>query len=130
IGHHVIPVEIAEVAARVRDLIGSVTAFEIAHEAVEHCGCNRDVTERRKPVADRANVMVDPENFLHHHHSALGRARGIGAIGAERVLVGCGQSELLTQRCLPSFLSSQKPWRFYRYLNAFASSSYERFRAA
>ena len=84
-----------------RDLIGSVAAFEIAHEAVEHCGRNRDVTERRKPVADRADMMVDSENFLHHHHSAFGRARGIGAVGAERVLVGRGQSELLTQRCLP-----------------------------
>ena len=84
-----------------RDLVGRVAAFEIAHEAVEHCGRNRDVTERRKPVADRADVMIDSENFLHHHHAALRRARGIGAVGAERVLVGRGQSELLTQRCLP-----------------------------
>src|SRR5262245_9097571 len=129
IGHHVIPVEIAQITAGMRDLVRRVSAFEIAHEAVEYSRCDRDVTKRCKPVADCSNMMIDAENFLHDHHSAFWRACRIGAVGAQRMLVGRGQSELLTQRCLPYFYRT-KPWRFYRYLNAFASNSYERFRAA
>ena len=101
VGHHVIPVEIAEIAAGMSDLVWRIAAFEIAHETVKHRRRDRDIAERCEPVADRTNVVIDPENLLHHHHAALRRSRGIGAVSAERVLVGGGQSELLTQRYLP-----------------------------
>ena len=101
IGHHVIPIEIAEIAAGMRDFVRRVATFEIAHETIEHRGRDRNVAERSKPVADRADMVIDPENLLHHHHAALRRAGRIGAVSAERVFVGCGQSELLTQRNLP-----------------------------
>jgi hypothetical protein len=59
-------------------------------------------------------MMIDPEDFLHHHHAALGRTGRIGAIGTERMLVGRIQGKLLTQSCLPYFLmSSEKSGRVF-----------------
>ena len=101
VGHHVLPVEIAEIAARIGDLVRRIAAFEIAHEAVEHRRRHRRIAEPRQPVADRADVMVDAENLLHHDQAAFRRAGRIGAIGAERVLVAGGECELLTQGSLP-----------------------------
>ncbi len=83
------------------NLVRCVAALKIADEAVENRGCDRDITQRRQAIADSADVMIDPENLLHHHHAAPGLAGGIGAIGPERVLLGRGQGELLTQVCLP-----------------------------
>src|ERR1019366_1178383 len=97
------PVQIAEIAARMGDLVGRIAALEIAHEAVEHRGRHRLIAERGQPVADRADVMVDAENFLHHDQPTLGRALRIGAVGAERMLVGGGEFELLTQGNLPDY---------------------------
>src|SRR5689334_6899755 len=105
IGNHVIPVQVAEIAAGVRDFVRGVATLEIAHEAVEHGRRNRYVSKCGEPITDRANVMIDAENLLHHHHAALGLAGWLGAVGAERMLVGGGQSELLTQRCLPLFFA-------------------------
>src|SRR5262249_39544416 len=99
--HHVIPVEIAEVTARVRDFVGRVATLEIAHEAVEHRGRNGRVADRREAIAHRADVTVDAEYFLDHHQAALWRSDGVGAVCAQRVLIGGGQGELLTQRNLP-----------------------------
>ncbi len=76
IGHHVIPVEIAQVAAGVRDLVGRIAAFEVAHETVEYGGRHRHIAERRQPVADRADVMIDAENLLHHDQAAFGAPFG------------------------------------------------------
>ena len=83
------------------DLVGRIAGFEIAHEAVEHRGRDRDIAERGETIADRADVMVDAENLLHHDQAALRLALRIGAIGAERMLVGRGECELLTQWNLP-----------------------------
>src|SRR5260221_10634764 len=61
IGHHVIPVEIAQIAAGVSDFIGRVAALAIADETVEHRWCHGHVAKRGEPVADRADVMIDPK---------------------------------------------------------------------
>ena len=79
------------------DFVGRIAAFEVAHETVEHRRRHRDITERRQPVAHRADVVIDAENLLHHDQAAFRRALRIGAIGAERMLVGGGEFELLTQ---------------------------------
>src|SRR5215831_14151870 len=42
-----------------------------------------DIALGREAVADAADVVVDAENFLDHHHRALRRASGIGTVGAE-----------------------------------------------
>ena len=91
VGHHVIPVQVAEITSGMGDLVGRIAALEVAHEAVEHRRRHRHIAERRQPVADRADVMIDAENLLHHHQPALRRALRIGAIGAEPVLVGGGE---------------------------------------
>src|SRR3974377_2362712 len=70
-----------------RDLVRRVASFEIAYEAVAHC----------------ADVMIDAKNLLHYEHTALGRTLRIGAVGAERVLVGGGEGELLAQGSLPDY---------------------------
>ena len=108
VGDHVIPVQIAEIAARIRDLVRRIAAFEVAHEAVEHRRRHRHIAERGEPVADRADVMVDAENLLDDHHAALRRALRIGAIGAELMLVAGGECELLAQGKPPILLSGQK----------------------
>src|SRR5262245_29065278 len=105
--HHVIPIEIAEIAARVRDFVGRVAALEVAHEAVEHGGRNGRVADRSEAVAHRADVLVDAEYLLDNHHAAFGGSGGIGAVCAERMVIGGGQGELLTQRYLPYFFRSK-----------------------
>src|SRR5262249_39057263 len=107
--HHVIPVEIAEIAARMGHFVRRISTFEIAHEAIEHGGGGRGIADRRETIAYRANVAVHAENFLNHHNAALGRARWIGAVGAERVFIGGGQGELLTQRNLPLSFVTKNP---------------------
>jgi hypothetical protein len=99
--HHVLEIEVAQIAAGIGDLVRRIAAFEIAHETVEHRRRHRDIAERRQPVAHRADVVVDAENLLHHDQPALRRALRIGAIGAERMLVGGREFELLTQGNLP-----------------------------
>ena len=90
------------------DLVGRIAALEIAHEAVEHRRRHRHIAERRQPVADRADVVIDAENLLHHDQAALRRAFRIGAVGAERMLVGGGECELLAQWNLPVFQTLTK----------------------
>src|SRR5262245_29222936 len=101
--HHVIPVEISEIAARVGDFVRRVATLEIAYEAVEHGRRNGGVADRRKAITHCANVAVDAEYLLDHHQAALWRSGGVGAVCAQRVLIGGGQGELLTQRNLPYF---------------------------
>ena len=84
-----------------RDLVGRIAAFEVAHEAVEHGRRHRHKPKRGEPVANRADVMIDAENFLHHDQAALRRALRIGAIGTELMLVRGGEFKLLTQGNLP-----------------------------
>ena len=103
-----IPVEIAEIAARIRDLVRRVAAFEVAHETVEYRRRHRHVTKRGEPVADRADVMVDAENLLDDHHAALRLALRIGAIGAELMLVVGGECELFAQWTLPFWSNAAK----------------------
>src|SRR5579885_3474003 len=103
--YHVVPVEIAEIAARVRNLIRRIARLEIAHETVEYRRRHRGVAERGEAVAHRADVMIDAENFLHHYHATLRLALRVGAIGAERVLVGSREGELLAQVNLPFFVN-------------------------
>ena len=99
--HHVVEVQIAQITAGIGDLVRRIAALEIAHETVEHSRRHRHVAERRQPVADRADVMIDAENLLHHDQPAFRRAGRIGAVGAERMLIGGGEFELLTQENLP-----------------------------
>ena len=84
-----------------RDLVRRIAALEIAHEAVEHRRRHRDIAFGGEPVAQRADVMIDAENLLHDDHAALRLAGRIGAIGAERMRVRCGEVELLAQESLP-----------------------------
>ena len=87
-------VGLADVAcARSSISAGRIAAFEIGLIAVEDRRRDRDVTERGKAVADRADVMIDAENFLDDDHAALRRAGRIGAIGAELESVRSGECE-------------------------------------
>ena len=89
VGHHMLEIEIAEVAAGIGNFVGRIAAFEVAYETVEHRGRHRYIAERGQPVADRANVVIDTENFLHHDQPAFRRACRIGAVGAELMLIAC-----------------------------------------
>ena len=97
VAHHRAPIRIGDEFARIGDLVGRVAAFEILGLPVEQGRRHGGVAFAREPVADRADVMVDAEDFLNDHDAALGRARGIGAIGAQLELVGGREREMLTQ---------------------------------
>ncbi len=84
-----------------RDFVGRIAGLEIAHEAVEQRRRHRDITLRREPVADIADMAVDAEYLLRDHHRALRLAGRVGAIGAERVAVAGGEREMLAQNGLP-----------------------------
>ena len=85
-----------------RDLRRRVAALEVLLRAIEQRRRHRGVAFVGEAVADRADVLVDAENFLNDDDAALRRARRIGAIGAELMAVGGGQCELLTQVNLPT----------------------------
>ena len=59
----------------------------------------------RKPVADPANVGVDPEDFLDHYQSAPWRSRGIGSVCVQGVAVFSGQDDRLAHGVFYSFLA-------------------------
>ena len=61
---HFRPVDLGDVGARMRDLVGRIAGLEIAHEAVEQGGRHRDIAFRREPVADIADMAVDAEYLL------------------------------------------------------------------
>ena len=95
-----------------RDLVGRIAGLEIAHEAIEQGGRNSDIAFRGEPVADIADMAVDAENLLRDHHRALRLAGRIGAIGAERMIVGGGERKMLAQYLLPKSLcvTLNQPW--------------------
>ena len=91
VAYHGVPVDLAEVAARLGDLVGRIAGLEVAHEAVEHGGRHGGIAERGQAIAHRADVVVHAENFLHHHDAAERFPGGIGAVGAELVRIGGSQ---------------------------------------
>jgi hypothetical protein len=94
---HRIPVGVGDELARIGDLVGRIATLEILLCAIEQRRRDRGVAFAREPVAHRANVIVHAEDFLDHHHAALGRAGGVGPIGAQLVAVIRSQCEMLTQ---------------------------------
>ena len=89
---------LVEIGSRLGDLVGRIAGLETARaHAVEQSRRHRRIAFRRQPVADIADMIVDPENFLHHDHAALAGPLRVGAIGAELMFVGGGQREMLAQ---------------------------------
>jgi hypothetical protein len=79
------------------DLVRRVAALEILSLPVEQGRRHGGVALAGQPIADRADVMIDAEDFLDDHDAALGGARRVGAIGAQLKLVcGC-EREVLAQ---------------------------------
>ena len=74
VAQHRAPIRIGDELARVGDLVGRVAAFEIRLLAVEHRRSERGVAFAGQPVADRADVMIDAEDFLNDDDAALGLA--------------------------------------------------------
>ena len=87
VAQHRAPVGIGDEFARIGDLVGRVAAFEIGLLAVEHRGRQRRIALAGQPVAHRADVMIDAEDFLNDDDAALGLAGRVGAIGAELEIV-------------------------------------------
>jgi hypothetical protein len=52
------------------------------------------VSGRRETVADRANVVIDPKDFLDHHQRPFGRRCGIGAVAAQLKIIRSGQFDI------------------------------------
>ena len=86
--HHRAPVRIGDELARVGDLVRRIAAFEVLALTVEQCRRDRGIAFRGEPVADRADVVIDAEDFLDDYDAAFGGAGRIGAIGAQLKLVG------------------------------------------
>ena len=101
--HHRVPIGLGDEVARVLDLVRRVAAFEILLRAVEQRRRHRGIAFAREPVADRADVMIDAENFLNDDDAALRRAGRIGAIGAE--LETCRMT--VSENCLPKRTSRE-----------------------
>ena len=97
VAHHRTPIGIGDELARIGDLVRRVAALEVLRLPVEQRRRNRGIAFAGQPVADRANVMIDAEDFLNDHDAALGRARRVGAISAQLKLVGGREREMLTQ---------------------------------
>src|SRR3712207_7203434 len=71
VAQHGIPIELADVLAGFRDLVGRVARLEARNEAVEERGRHGGVTFPRQPVAHRSDVRVDPEDRSEEHTSEL-----------------------------------------------------------
>src|SRR6516225_11120858 len=99
-------IRIGHELAGIGDLVGRIAAFEARLRAVEQGRGDGDETFGRQPIADRADVAVDAENLLNDHDAAHGRALRIGPIGAQLVLVGGGEPELLAH--VTSYGTSQE----------------------
>src|SRR5258705_2916544 len=93
---HLGPVGICDELARVGYFIRRVAALEIRLDAVEDRRRNRDIAGACQPVADRADVVIDAKDFLDHDDGRLGRASGIGAIGAQFESVRSRQCDVLS----------------------------------
>ena len=52
---------------------------------------NRQVARCGIAVCDRADVRIDAENFLQHHHRALGLAGRCGQVGRQLETIGSGK---------------------------------------
>ena len=76
VAHHRAPIGIGDELAGVGDLVRRIAALEIRLLAVEQRRRHSHVTFGGKAVADRANVMIDAENFLDDDDAALGRSTG------------------------------------------------------
>jgi hypothetical protein len=86
--------------ARLGDLVGRVAGLEVAHGAVEQGRRQRHVTRLRDTIADRADVVIHPEDLLNHHDAAPGLAARVGPIGAKLVAVGCNKCKWHSHRDL------------------------------
>jgi hypothetical protein len=91
VAQHGVPIGLGDELAGVLDFRRGVAAFEIGLRAVEQGGRHSDVAIGGKTVANRADVLVDAEDFLDDDDATLRRALRIGAIGAELVAVGGGE---------------------------------------
>ena len=87
VAQHRAPIGIGDELARIGDLVGRIAAFEIRLLTVEHRGRQRRIAFAGQPVAHRADVMIDAEDFLNDDDAALGFSGRIGAIGAELEIV-------------------------------------------
>ena len=88
IAQHRAPIRIGDKLARFGNLVRRVAALKILHLPVEQCRSDGGVAFTGQTVADRANVMIDPENLLDDYDAALGGAGRVGAIGSQLKLVG------------------------------------------
>ena len=73
VAQHRAPIRIGDEFARIGDLVGRVAGFEIRLLAVEHRRRQRRIAFAGETVADRADVMIDAENFLNDDDAALRR---------------------------------------------------------
>src|SRR3974390_2018850 len=105
--HHQIEIEIADQAARMRDLVRRISALEIARETIEHLRGDRGVANSGEAVAHGADVMIDSEYLLDDHDTAFRRSGRLGAGGTEGVVVRGGELDLLTQLSLPSAIDAR-----------------------
>ena len=90
------PVGIGDELARHRDLFGRIAALEVGFDAIEDRRRDGDIAVAGDTVADRANVVIDAEDFLNHHHRRLGRACRVGAIAAQLKVIRSGQFDILS----------------------------------
>ena len=100
VAQHRIPVDLAEEGAGALHLVRRIARLEVALMAIEQRRGDRDIAEIGKAVADRADVVVDPEDLLNHDDRPDRRARGLGAIAAQPVTIACRQLDLLSHRLL------------------------------
>ena len=72
-----------------------VAEFQAPRHPIEDLRRDRQVTVRRVAVRHLADVVVDAEDFLDHHHRTFWRSDGIGAVRAQREAVHCPDLYLL-----------------------------------
>ena len=82
VAQHRTPIGVGDEFARIGDLVRRIAAFEVLLLTVEQRRRYRRVAFAREPVADRADVVIDAEDFLNDHDAPLGGAGRIGTIGA------------------------------------------------
>src|SRR5262249_54983249 len=86
--HRLVDPELGHVLAALGDRVGRVAELNAGLEMVEEARGERQVAAGGELVGDGLDVMVDPENLLDDHDTALRRAPRRGEVGADLASLG------------------------------------------
>src|SRR5262249_22804205 len=86
--HRLVEAEFGHVLAAFGDGVGRVAQLHAGPDMVEEARRKGEIALLGELVGHRLDVMVDPEDFLDDHDTALGRAGREGEVGADFAALG------------------------------------------